>query len=206
MWNKYLLRIKSIHKNPSSYLFSLKSPCGFPIRRGRLYPFGSPGRRIGGMAGQKGAETAAFLSKHATSKIGCFPAFACGASYAWRLNSARTGVGQRRQGVRKMPRMQKTGNSAIFSEACLERNAAVSAPFCPAIPPMRLPGEPNGYRRPQRIGKPQGDFRENRYDKGFFNRCAAALRWFQSLSDTNRSSSCDNVPCFRNRPHCDPHR
>ena len=75
MWNKYLLRIKSIHKNPSSYLFSLKSPCGFPIRRGRLYPFGSPGRRIGGMAGQKGAETAAFLSKHASEKIALFPVF-----------------------------------------------------------------------------------------------------------------------------------
>ena len=133
MWNKYLLRIKSIHKNPSSYLFSLKSPCGFPIRCGCLYPFGSSGRRIGGMTGQKGAETAAFLSKHATSKIGCFRPF-LPAAYSrlaaelrlWASNNAARTCGSIRPA-------EMIRNSSIFSQALGKRHAADAA-SSPAIP------------------------------------------------------------------------
>jgi len=66
-------------------------------------------------------QPAGFLFPQTASKIGCFQAPARGSSPAWRLNSALSGIGQRRQDVRGNFPMQALGKSTIFSQVCGKR-------------------------------------------------------------------------------------
>ena len=91
---------------------------------------------------------AELLSPKTASKIGCFAYAAYGKSPAWRLNSALTGVKQRRQNVRENFRMRHKRNSTIFSQVFRESNSAR-----PCHPPAARARNPEPWTRQMPIRK-----------------------------------------------------